>query len=220
VIEGTDGSGKATQVKLLAERFKKENKGVKTIDFPRYYDNFFGKFIGNCLAGDFGDFLETSPYIASALYAADRFESSREMRKWLDKGYIVIADRYVSSNQIHQGGKIKSENERKKFLDWVEKMEFEVFKIPRPNLIIYLNVPLNVTQRLLINKEKSRKKRYLKGKKDLHENNKNHLENAKRSALDLVKRFNNWVQIDCVKGGKLMTKKEISNLVWDIAKKL
>lgn len=218
VIDGTDGSGKATQVKLLAERLRKENKKVKTIDFPRYYNNFFGKFIGDCLAGDFGNFLAVSPYIASTLYAADRFESSREMKKWLDKDYIVIADRYASSNQIHQGGKIKSESERKKFLNWLEKMEFEVFKIPRPDLIIYLNIPLDITQKLLINKEKSRKKRYLKGKKDLHENNKNHLENAKRSALDLVKRFNNWVQIDCAKDGKLMTKKEISNLICGIVK--
>lgn len=220
VIDGTDGSGKATQAKLLAEHFKKENKKVKTIDFPRYYNNFFGKFIGGCLAGDFGNFLEVSPYIASTLYAADRFESSYEMKKWLDEGYFVIADRYASSNQIHQGGKIKSKSERKKFLNWLEKMEFEVFKIPRPDLIIYLNVPLDITRKLLINKEKSRKKRYLKGKKDLHESNQTHLENAKRSALDLIKRFNNWVQVDCIKGGRLMTKKEISNLICGIVKKL
>lgn len=215
VIDGTDGSGKATQVKLLVRRLKKEGKPVKTIDFPRYYNNFFGKFIGQCLAGDYGNFSEVSPYFASVLYAADRFESAELIKKWLTEGNIVIADRYVSSNEIHQGGKINNPIERKKFVYWLEKMEFDVFKIPKPDLVIYLDVPFKIIQRLLLNEDKTKKKRYLKGKRDSHESNLAHLENAKRSALDMVEKFNNWIRIDCSRDNKLLAKEEISNLVFN-----
>jgi len=108
VIDGTDGSGKATQVALLVKRLKKEGKTVKIVDFPEYYKNFFGAFIGHCLSEQYYKFLNVHPKIASVLYAADRWESSEELRNWLKKGHIVIANRYVSANQIHQAGKIKS----------------------------------------------------------------------------------------------------------------
>ncbi len=214
VIDGTDGSGKATQVKLLVKCLKAQGKKVKTMDFPRYYNNFFGKFIGQCLAGEYGNFLAVSPYFASVLYAADRFESAGQIKKWLAEGNIVIADRYASSNQIHQGAKINDAAERKKFLDWLGKMEFKVFKIPKPDLVVYLDVPLKITQKLLKNKAKSRKKRYLNGKNDVHESNLNHLENAQKSALDLVAKLNNWVMIDCTRNQKLMSKKEINDLIY------
>lgn len=106
VIDGTDGSGKATQVKLLVKRLKKSGRKVKAIDFPQYYDNFFGKTIGECLIGENGNWAKINPRIASVLYAADRWESSKKVKKWLKGGYFVIADRHASSNQIHQGGKV------------------------------------------------------------------------------------------------------------------
>ncbi|MEK6820941.1 MAG: thymidylate kinase, partial [archaeon] len=106
VLDGIDGSGKATQVKLLAEKFKRLGIPTKVIDFPRYYDNFFGKLIGEYLSGQYGDFIQTDPRVASVLYAADRFESCEQIKDWLGKGFVVIADRYASANQIHQGGKI------------------------------------------------------------------------------------------------------------------
>ena len=108
VVDGTDGSGKCTQVGLLSKRLKKEGYKIKVVDFPEYYKNFFGKFIGHCLSEQYYKFIHIHPKIASVLYAADRWESSEEMRTWLEKGYVVIANRYVSSNQIHQGGKIKN----------------------------------------------------------------------------------------------------------------
>lgn len=221
VIDGTDGSGKATQVKLLVSRLKKEGRAVKTIDFPRYYNNFFGKFIGQCLAGDYGNFLAVSPYFASVLYAADRFESAGQIKKWLAQGQMVIADRYTSSNQIHQAAKIGNFKERKKFLDWLEKMEFGVFKIPRPDVIVYLNVPVKTSQYLLEKKEKSQRRRYLKNRgKDIHESNIKYQEQAKESALALVKKRNNWIRIDCSQNSRLLTKKEIGDLVWNKVKLL
>ena len=105
VIDGTDGSGKATQVDLLVEALKKEGRKVKVVDFPEYYSNFFGKFVGHCLSEQHYNFVSVHPKIASVLYAADRFEGKGKIEKWLKEGYTVVANRYASSNQIHQGGK-------------------------------------------------------------------------------------------------------------------
>jgi dTMP kinase len=129
VIDGTDGSGKTTQVTYLAEHLKKDKYKVKIVDFPVYYKNFFGKFIGHCLSEQYYNFLNVHQKIASVLFAADRWESSDEMRGWLKSGYIVIANRYVSANQIHQGGKIKSAKKRADFMKWLDEMEYKVFKI-------------------------------------------------------------------------------------------
>ena len=114
-IEGPDGSGKETQTKILIENLQKKGFKIKTIDFPRYYDNFFGKFVGECLRGDHGDFVNLDPKIASVLYAADRWESSKKIKEWLIDGYIVIADRYASANQIHQGGKFLMNKRERSF---------------------------------------------------------------------------------------------------------
>lgn len=219
VIDGTDGSGKATQTSLLVKRLVKSGRKVKKIDFPRYYDNFFGKFIGECLAGEYGNFLALNPYIASVLYAADRHESAQQIRSWLAEGNFVIADRYASSNQIHQGGKIKDAAERRKFLAWLETMEFKIFRIPKPDLIIYLELSVDLTRKLLTQKDLVWKKRYLKGKKDIVENSRAYLDNSKKSAMELVERNNNWIKIDCVKKGKLMTQGEINDIIWEKVRK-
>jgi dTMP kinase len=220
VIDGTDGSGKATQTKLLVSRLKENGHKIKTIDFPQYKKNVFGKMVGRYLSGEFGSASEVNPYLASTLYAADRFEAKDKILKWLKSGYIVIADRYASSNQIHQGGKIKDNEERKTFLDWLEIMEYQVFKIPKPDGIIYLDVPLKFTVNLLKEKKAQAKKQYLKGMKDIHENDLEHLQDAKESAIKLVKSLNNWTRIDCVKNNKLMSIKEIHSVVWNKLKKI
>jgi dTMP kinase len=213
-VEAPDGCGKKTQVALLIKRFKKEGYKVQTIDFPQYYDNFFGKLIGECLAGEHGDFAKLDPKIASVLYAADRFESSAKVKKWLEQGYVVIADRYANSNQIHQGGKILDSRKRREFLQWLGTMEFDVFKIPKPDAIVFLNVPLKMSLELLKNKDNDEKKAYLKGKKDVHESDPQHLMNAKRSALNLVKEDNNWLDIKCAPNGKLLSREEIAEMIW------
>ena len=214
VIDGTDGSGKATQTRLLVKKLKKEEYRVMTIDFPRYYDNFFGKLIGECLAEKYGDFLSVDPHIASVLYAADRWESSKMIKKWLKEGNIVIADRYASSNQIHQGAKIRDTKKRAMFLKWLEKLEYKTFNIPKPDFIIYLYVPVETTLKLLKKKTASERKRYMEGKGDLAENNPKHLFDSQNSAAMLVQKYNNWIKINCIKKGKLMNINEVNNLIW------
>jgi len=219
VIDGTDGSGKATQVKELVKNLRKNKIKVKAVDFPRYYNNFFGKFIGECLIGEHGDFVKLSPKIASVLYAADRFESSVQIKKWLDAGINVIADRYASSNQIHQGGKIVDNKKRKEFLAWLEELEFGVFKIPKPQVIFYLDVPVKITQELL-KEENGKKKEYLKGKKDTVENDLKYLEDSKKSAIKMIKGSNNWVTINCIRKSKLRSIEDIGQEVLEKALKI
>ena len=215
VIDGTDGSGKATQVKLLAARLKQAGHHVKCLDFPQYEKNFFGRFIGECLAGKHGDFLHLDPYTSSVLYAADRYESKQTLEKWLTDGAVVILDRYVSSNQIHQGGKIRDTRERKKFLAWIEEVEYSVFGLPRPDAIVYLDVPVDISRKLLRKKGQKKKKPYLsKGQKDVAENNAAYLEASYSSALGIIRERNNWRAIQCVKKGKLLSREEIADEVW------
>jgi dTMP kinase len=173
---------------------------VRTLDFPQYEDNFFGGFVGECLRGEHGDFLGVNPQIASVLYAADRFESAVKLRKWLDEGATVVLDRYVSANQIHQGGKIADTRARAKFLMWLDKMEYDVFDIPRPDKVIYLDVPIAISQELL---RKSGKKL------DNAEQNLQYLENSRKSALWLARREDNWERIICTNRGKLRSIEDI-----------
>ena len=218
VIEGIDGSGKATQTKLLIKRLKKMGRKTATLDFPQYYNNFFGKTIGRFQNGEFGNAPKTSPYLASVLYAADRWEAKNKIEKWLKNGKTVVLDRYASSNQIHQGGKFKNSKEKKKFFDWLEEMEFEVFKIPKPDLVIFLDVPYQTTKKLMAGNKEIRK--YIKNsKKDKVEKNRAYQEASYRQLLNLVKRYKNWAKVNCLKNGKLLKPEEINDLVWEKVEK-
>jgi len=217
VIEGIDGSGKATQTKLLIRRLKKMGRKTATLDFPQYYNNFFGKTIGRFQNGEFGNAPKTNPYLASVLYAADRWEAKNKIEKWLKNGKTVVLDRYASSNQIHQGGKFKNSKEKKKFFDWLEEMEFEVFKIPKPDLVIFLNVPHQVTKKLILNKSS---RDYAKGaKKDKVEKSRAYQESSHRQLLNLIGKHKSWIKINCLKNGKLLKPEEIGELVWEKVEK-
>ena len=220
VIDGTDGSGKATQVELLRSRLVKEGYKVKTVDFPEYYKNFFGSFIGHCLSEQYFNFVKVHPKIASVLYAADRWESSEQIDTWLKSGCVVIANRYVSANQIHQGGKITNTKKRKDFLRWLDDMEYRVFGIPRPDVVFYLEVPIKVTQKLMAERDAKNVRQYLKKKGDVHENDPVFLENSRKSALKLIKELNNFIKISCVKGFTMRTREAIHEDVYMEVKKI
>jgi len=216
VIDGTDGSGKATQTKKLIERFIDEGHKTETLDFPQYYNNYFGHMVGAFLRGDFGDPTNINPYLSSVLYAADRFESSKKIREWLAQDKIVILDRYVSANQIHQGGKIKDKEKRRTFLNWLDKIEHGVFGIPRPDLIVYLDVPPKTSQ-LLIDFKSSRD--YVKGaKKDKYESNISFQIDSHEQSLRLVSEMNNWRRIMCEENNELLSIEKIHQRVWGAVK--
>jgi len=116
---------------------------------------------------------------------------------------MVIANRYASANQIHQGGKISNTKKREAFLDWLAEMEYEVFKIPKPDIVFYLNVPIPIVLKLIRKRNSGGDRKYLGKKKDVHEKDTKFLENSRKSALWLVKTQKNWVEIECVKDGEL-----------------
>jgi dTMP kinase len=220
VIDGTDGSGKATQVALLEKRLKAEGHTVKLVDFPEYYNNFFGKFIGHCLTEQYYNFVGVHPKIASVLYAADRWESSGNIKKWLDQGYIVLANRYVSSNQIHQGGKIPDAKKRKAFIEWLDEMEHTVFKIPRPNIVIYLSVPLIVSQQMMKERNKTSVRNYAGNKKDVHEVDITFQKNSIKSALWLADTLSYFKKIDCAPHKEILSREVIHELIYEKIRKI
>lgn len=197
VIDGSDGVGKATQTALLLARLKKEKVPAKTLDFPQYEKNFFGKFIGECLTGEHGDFLGLDAHIASILYACDRHESKKKIEKWLADGYTVILNRYVSSNQMHQGGKIKDSKKRAAFLKWLDVLEHKVFGLPRPDGIMYLDVSLETSLKL-IEKRNQQKRNYIPtGSSDQAELNPAYLLDAQKSAWLLLASNKKWQRVEC-----------------------
>lgn len=213
VIDGIDGSGKATQSRLLTERLEKDGKQVEKIDFPRYGNPMFGELLGECLAGKRGDFLHLDPKIASTLYALDRYEASDQIRTWLEEGRAVIADRFASSNQIHQGGKIMDAVKREAFLSWIDKMEHEVLHVPRPDAVVYLRVPVETSLQLL-SKEREAKNQALDGEaQDIVEKDRMYLERSFESA-ERLSMGPNWHTIDCVLQGAIRPPQDIHEDVY------
>jgi len=216
VLDGNDGSGKATQARLLVEHLGSEDIPSVTMDFPAYDRNIFGALIGECLAGEHGDFLHMDPKVASALYMLDRFESSETIRRALEEGKVIIADRFSSSNQIHQGGKIADENERIAFLEWLDKAEHDTLRVPRPDLIVYLRVPVEISLELLLKKRALKNSSLGVGVKDTVEEDRNYLERSHATADWLASREDNWRIVDCVREGQMRTVEDIQGEVHQI----
>ena len=142
VIDGTDGSGKQTQSLMLKKRFDEEKINYMQISFPNY-NSPSSSLVKMYLSGDFGEHPDdVSPYIASTFYAADRYATYKtKLEKFYETGGIILADRYTTSNMIHQAGKIKNKEERKKFIEWLFDLEFNLYKIPKPDKVFFLNMP-------------------------------------------------------------------------------
>ena len=202
-----DGSGKKTQTELLISHLESSGHQIKTIDFPRYYDNFFGGFIADAQCGDYGDFVNLHPRYASVLYAADRFETAPQIRQWLEEGYVVLADRYATANMIHQGGKIDDEGKRQEFISWLEKMEFGVFNIPKPDLVLYFDLPVEVSMANIKHKDEA----YMKGRKDQTEEDESYARNSREAALWLCKQNPNWQMVVCADEDGMRSVEDISS---------
>lgn len=209
VIEGADGAGKATQTKKLVERLQGEGRAVATADFPRYQDNLFGQLIKECLTGARGNFMDLDPKIVSTLYAADRYESKAMLERWLQEDKLVVLDRYVTSNMLHQGAKSANEKDLEELLGWIEKVEYEIFSVPRPDLVIYLDIPA----------EQRRHLSQMAGKNDLAEKHVAHQAAADEVGRQTAKKFN-WVMINCMEGNNLRSIEDIADEVYNQAVQL
>lgn len=218
VIDGGDGSGKTTQTKLLVNYFKQKGIPTKFYDFPRYYNSFHGKTVAKFLRGEFGEFDQVSPYLASLAYALDRASVKNEMNNFLRKGGYIIANRYATSNMAHQAAKLKSKKQKKDYLQWIYELEYEVHKIPKQDLVILLYVPWQISQ-ILTSKKGGRG--YLKGKSlDIAEKNLKHRVETEKMYLQLAKNNKNWVKIDCVINNRLLLPQEIhKKIINELVKK-
>jgi len=215
VIDGGDGAGKATQVSLLVKRLQADGQLVETLDFPQYTQNTFGKLIRECLDGKRGDFMAVDARIASTLYAADRFESKPRLEQWLEEGKMVVLDRYVSSNMMHQGAKIDDPEKLENFLSWLDHMEHEVFGLPRPDQIIYLEVPNEV--RVALKTRAVEERKHGAGVQiDLAERNHEHQETTELRARTIVASKNNWDLVTCCDDLEMRTREAIHEDVYRI----
>lgn len=206
VIEGIDGSGKSVQAKLLIDRFKKEKRRVKFIKFPQYENNYWGGMVAKYLRGEFGEIISNDVYMPSMFYALDRWESAQKISGWLKNGYIVICDRYADSNKIHQLAKLKVKSEKLKVEKWLDLLEYDVLRIPRPDVVVYLDMPVKFAFELSGN----RNRKYISGgKKDIHEADIKHLRNARKIGLGLCEKYKNWIKINSVKDGKLLSVEDV-----------
>lgn len=218
VIDGGDGAGKATQVALLVKRLEAQGQTVETLDFPQYTQNTFGALIRECLDGKRGDFLAVDPRIASTLFAADRFEAKPRLERWLSEGKVVILDRYVSANMMHQGAKLHDREELESFLGWLDHMEHEVFGLPRPDLIVYLAVPYEVRERLKA-QAVSEGKHSAKAA-DQHEASAAFQEATEARARAIVAEKNDWSAVECTDGEAMRSREEIHEAVYKVVSKV
>ena len=213
VIDGTDGSGKQTQFELLKNKLTEKGIEYKTVSFPNY-DSPSSSLVKMYLSGEFGeDPQKISPYIASTFYAADRFATFQKgFKEYYDNGGIILADRYTTANMVHQAGKIKDEEERKKFLDWLFDLEFNLYGLPVPSKVFFLNMPPEKAKELMKNREN---KFTHDAVKDIHERNQTHLTDAYNAACSLVDMYD-WCEIKCVKEEKLRTREDIHEEIFEI----
>lgn len=213
MIDGIDGSGKGLQTDLLKKRLSDEGRTVESISFPRYGHKSAAP-IEEYLNGAYGTAEEVGPYRGSILYAVDRYAAAADIKTWLNEGKIVIANRYVSSNMGHQGGKIKDPDERKKFFEWNYHLEYNLFDIPKPDLQLILHVD-PVTAQQLVDKKGARE--YVGGaKRDIHEADIDHLRNAERTYVEMTKLFPDFTLVECMENGAIMTPDAIHALIWDL----
>ncbi len=205
VIEGLDGSGKSTQLDLLFENLKKQDIDCKTVSFPDY-DNPSSTLVKMYLAGDFGKKPgDVNAYAASVFYAADRYASFKSAwGEYYNAGGTVIAGRYTTSNAVHQASKLP-ENEWEDFLSWLYDFEYEKIAIPKPDKVIFLDMPVEVSQKLLT-------KRYEgdDSKKDIHESDTEYLDRCRKAAV-FTANFSEWETIPCAENGEARSINDIAD---------
>lgn len=217
VIEGTDSSGKETQTKRLFEKLEEKGLKVKKISFPNY-DSPACEPVKMYLSGAFGeDAMKINPYPVSTMYAIDRYASFKtDWEKFYNEDGIIVTDRYVTSNMVHQASKIKDLDEKKQYLNWLEDLEYEKMGIPRPDLVIFLNMPTEMAVKLM-----AERKNKITGeeKKDIHERDKEYLKESHANACKIANTYN-WKEIKCSDGERIKTIEEIGEEVFSLVEKV
>lgn len=217
VIEGTDSSGKETQTKKLYERLANEVEKVRKISFPNY-ESPACEPVKMYLVGAFGDnALNVNPYPVSTMFAIDRYASYKmDWESFYNAGGIIVTDRYTTSNMVHQASKIENIDEKSKYLGWLEDLEYNKMGIPKPDLVIFLNMPTEMAVKLM---EARKNKITGEEKKDIHEKDTSYLKKSYDNACDIAKKYN-WQEIKCVENKRLKTIEEIGEEIYTLVKEI
>jgi dTMP kinase len=213
IIEaGSDASGKATQTKKLFCRMKDERYNIKKVEYPNYKSSS-SALVKMYLNGEFGYKPEdVNAYAASTFYAVDRYASyMKEWKRYYENGGIVLADRYTTSNMVHQASKIEDELERNEYLDWLWDLEFVKLGLPVPDMVIFLDVPPVISNDLMSN----RNNKITGGsKKDIHESDREYLRKTYVNACRIAEKYN-WKRIECTEGSFLKSIEDIHNAIYE-----
>ena len=205
VIEGTDGSGKSTQFRRLQQRLEQENRQFKHLVFPRYSEPS-SALIRMYLGGEFGGSpADVNAYAASAFYAVDRFASyKQDWGNWYEQGGLVLSDRYTTSNAVHQASKEHGEKQQE-FLKWLYEFEYDKLGLPRPDLVIYLDVPTEFTEQMMRSREAA-----TGTTADIHEQDLSYLAHCRKVGREAAELYG-WTVIHCVENGKMRSIEDIHN---------
>jgi len=208
-IEGIDGSGKRTQLDLLSGVLEAGGNRVYSTGFPQY-DSWFGRIVGKFLNGELGALEAVDPHLTALLYAGDRFEAKPKIEAALNEGKIVLIDRYIGSNLAHQTARAAA-NKRAEFRRWIEHLEYNIYDLPREDLILYLRVPPAEAQKLVVLKSQ---RSYTNAKQDLQEASLRHLQDA-AAMYDQLAHSAPWVTIECFDSasGTMRSVKKIARAV-------
>ena len=208
VIEGTDGSGKSTQFRLLTERVAQEGHKFQKLVFPQYKEES-SALIRMYLGGQFGTKpSDVNAYAASAFYAVDRYASYKKVwGQWYEEGGLVLSDRYTTSNAVHQASK-ESEETRGEFLRWLYEFEYDKLGLPRPDLVIYLDVPTDFTEKMMRSREAA-----TNTSADIHEKDMDYLATCRRTGKAAAQ-FYYWTVIECVRDGQMRSIEDIHEEIY------
>ena len=214
VIEGVDGAGKSTQIKMLREFFTNKGYSCEYMHFPRTEAPYFGELIARFLRGEFGTLNEVDPYLVAMLYAGDRKDASEIIGKWLRDGKVVLLDRYTYSNIAYQCAKLPEEKSQAELMKWILLLEFNHFAIPRPDLNIFLDVPFAFTEKKLSNARTGDDRSYLNGTRDIHEESLGFQKKVRDIYLRVAQNDDRLALIDCSnKNGVMLSPHEIFSLI-------
>ena len=212
VIEGSDGCGKATQTELLVQHLSDLGWQIEKLEFPRY-DKPSSFFISKYLQGQYGDLEDINPQTASLFFALDRYDAKKQIEQALQDGKIIISDRFVASNLAHQGAKIKDPIQRKEFFDWIYQLEFDILHIPRPDLNLILNIPAEISHKLLVEQASNQAL-------DIHEKDAKQQIQSRRVYSQLCQDFSDqFIEVSCLdKNNRLLSIDEIQKQIQAIVK--
>ena len=197
VIEGLDGAGKSTQLKMVTAYFSSLGRKVEYLHFPRYSAPVYGELIAKFLRGDFGSIDQVHPQLVALLFAEDRRDAAAQIRSWMDQGRVVVLDRYVYSNIAFQCAKLPTRAESDALRDWIFDLEYKHFDIPRPTLNLFLDVPIGFVDAKLRASRKGGDRSYLEGKSDIHEADIHFQEKVRALYLEQCALDASFLRIDC-----------------------